>query len=1084
MQVRILVGLLIGTLSVGQSAYAQVTVDGSTSTQVQGNVIAPFAGGTVRGGNLYHSFREFNVPATGISFGALGSSFIDGARIDNIINRVTGNTPSSILGRIESSQTFPRANIFLLNPNGIVFGSNASLNIGGSFYATTATSIGFRTGDVLDSNINNRFFPSSNPADFRFAVDRPAAIINQANLAVKPGGNISLAGGSVISTGNLNASNGSIDIASVPGNSTLILRSPDFIIGIEVRPGVVANRWVGRITELPQLASLLTGQSSVSEASKVVVNPDGSLQLVANSTPTELSTFLLPNGQFDIRGSLDFQRGDVAVKALSTGDVQVVANRNLALLTPNLQSSRSISLRAGNSLIVRDSTTSPATIKAGSNLTLRGDRSIDILALNFPQPAIESGGNITLRSDGNVLGDSNFSSSGSIFVRTSLGTAGSFLSALNFTLGSDGNIQFLPSNNSPGAIRERISAYRNILTIDSRAADVVNRNLAPSSNGVTPTDTQVSSNSAASGNQSSVTTNGNSGSTTSTSATPGSQGSQNSNTSSGTSKGTSTTVASSNPVGILGSASGLAIQAGLSTLNNLSNLAYSGSPVNSPLSNAADLLLQEGRILEAQQTLDLSIVKELEGYLGKVAASKTPTAIVANLSTDRQQLYSNYQAIQERLIQLDRELSALYRVPESERSMTQKGRITELVALQEIAKKEFERFIDRPDVAALAREISEATLKKLQADLRALDRNAVLLYPLIREDRLELILISPDSPPVRRTAFVSRSELYKEIEAFRYALETVYDPSADASVPGRKLYEWLIKPVEDDLLKANAKTILYAPYAQLRYVPIAALHDGKEWLVQRFRINNITAASLQDFSVKPQLPRNLLAGAATQAASVKIGNRAIAFSGLPFAGREVENVTAIIPNSTKLLDKDFSPASTAQELKHHSLIHMATHAEFRPGKPEDSFIMFGNGDRMTLADVRLWSMKNVDLVVLSACETALGAVLGNGEEILGFGYIMQESGARAAIASLWSVDDGGTQALMDIFYTMLKKPNVTTAEALRQAQITLITGDYSALGTEGETVKRNIQNRLPVNVTEYLNHPNYWAPFIIIGNGL
>jgi CHAT domain-containing protein len=134
--------------------------------------------------------------------------------------------------------------------------------------------------------------------------------------------------------------------------------------------------------------------------------------------------------------------------------------------------------------------------------------------------------------------------------------------------------------------------------------------------------------------------------------------------------------------------------------------------------------------------------------------------------------------------------------------------------------------------------------------------------------------------------------------------------------------------------------------------------------------------------------------------------------------------------------------------------------------------------------VRNWSLKNVDLVVLSACDTAQGETLGNGEEILGFGYLMQQGGARAAIASLWSVDDGGTQALMDIFYTMLKRPNMTKAEALRQAQIALITGNYDALGSEGNRIAQSIANRLPVTVTEYLDHPYYWAPFIMIGNGL
>jgi CHAT domain-containing protein len=82
----------------------------------------------------------------------------------------------------------------------------------------------------------------------------------------------------------------------------------------------------------------------------------------------------------------------------------------------------------------------------------------------------------------------------------------------------------------------------------------------------------------------------------------------------------------------------------------------------------------------------------------------------------------------------------------------------------------------------------------------------------------------------------------------------------------------------------------------------------------------------------------------------------------------------------------------------------------------------------------------VELVVLSACETGLGGKLGNGEEILGFGYQMQKTGARAAIASLWAVDDGGTESLMTAFYTFLASSKLTKSEALRQAQIALITG--------------------------------------------
>jgi len=153
-------------------------------------------------------------------------------------------------------------------------------------------------------------------------------------------------------------------------------------------------------------------------------------------------------------------------------------------------------------------------------------------------------------------------------------------------------------------------------------------------------------------------------------------------------------------------------------------------------------------------------------------------------------------------------------------------------------------------------------------------------------------------------------------------------------------------------------------------------------------------------------------------------------------------------------------------------VHLATHAAFVVGKPEDSFILFGNGDRVNFRNVSTWSLPNVDLVVLSACETGLGGKLGNGEEILGFGYQMQQTGARAAIASLWSVDDGGTQALMSAFYNILSGKKLTKTEALRQAQISLING-YSV--KTGNATARQVSN---------FSHPYYWAPFILIGNGL
>jgi CHAT domain-containing protein/tetratricopeptide (TPR) repeat protein len=507
----------------------------------------------------------------------------------------------------------------------------------------------------------------------------------------------------------------------------------------------------------------------------------------------------------------------------------------------------------------------------------------------------------------------------------------------------------------------------------------------------------------------------------------------------------------------------------------------------------ADLLLKQDRVLEAQRVLDLLKVQELEDYLRNVRGNNNTAQGLPNLPPE-QQTWTSYQAILNKAVEIGKELTQLRQIKPENRTAEQEQRIAQLVNAQQKIAGDFNNFIESPEVLALVQQLSPKARKAdlvnnldqfigLQDNLKNLQQKAVLLYPLILDDRIELILTTPDSPPIRRTVPVPKQQLNQTIAAFRSAL---LDRTSDTKTPAQQLYNWLIKPLEADLKAADAQTIIYAPDAQLRYIPLAALHDGQQWLVQRYRINNITAASLTDLNTKPQPQMQVLAGAfATGRYSFKVGEQSFDFSGLPFAGTEVENLAKTVPTTTKLIDTAFTPQVTVPKMDDYTVVHLATHAAFVVGTPDDSFILFGNGDRITLRDIQKWSLKNVDLVVLSACETGLGGKLGNGEEILGLGYQMQRAGARAAIASLWSVDDGGTQALMDTFYTALENRNTTKAEALRQAQIALITGNYTALGQQrGLEVQQRISSSLPANVTSRLNHPYYWAPFILIGNGL
>jgi CHAT domain-containing protein len=349
------------------------------------------------------------------------------------------------------------------------------------------------------------------------------------------------------------------------------------------------------------------------------------------------------------------------------------------------------------------------------------------------------------------------------------------------------------------------------------------------------------------------------------------------------------------------------------------------------------------------------------------------------------------------------------------------------------------------------------------------------------------VITTPNSPPLRRTVEVSQEEFNREIIRFRLALQ---DPTINAVIPAQKLYKWLFEPLEDDLKTANTEVIIYAPDGVLRYIPLVALHDGERWLAERFRVNNITAASLEEMDTRPQPQPKVLAGAFADQSlvrSARIGQRDINFSGLPFAGIEVEGLKNTLPNTSIYVDEAFRLEAIEPKMNGYNVLHFATHAAFVPGDPSESFIVFGNGENPTLRDVGNWSLFNVDLVVLSACETGLGGFDNNGEQILGLGYQFQQRGARAVVASLWQVDDGGTQLLMNEFYRALQQGNSKTA-ALQTAQQALIAGNFSSVGGErspdGGFILVDTGTGLPVNVSNNLNHPYYWASFILIGNGL
>jgi CHAT domain-containing protein/uncharacterized protein HemY len=533
------------------------------------------------------------------------------------------------------------------------------------------------------------------------------------------------------------------------------------------------------------------------------------------------------------------------------------------------------------------------------------------------------------------------------------------------------------------------------------------------------------------------------------------------------------------------------IRAGLQTLPKEQQKSYADS-VADGYRRLADLLLQQNRVMEAQRVLDLLKVQELEDYLRDVRGTSNTATGVPNRPAEKQ-INAGLEAILNRAIENGKLLTELEKTPPEQRNESQAQRIIQLRKDQEKIADYFQDFLTSESVQEQIKKLKTITgantfdleqAQKLQDNLKRLNQDAVVLYPFVLADRIELVLVTPYAPPIRRTVKLDRPQLDATITAFRTALR---HPSRDAITPASQLYDWLIKPIAADLKQANAKTILYAPDDKLRYIPLAALYDrtqpnGKHWLIENYRINNITALSLDDLNTPPQPQLKILAAAFSEGRyQFKIGDETFTFGGLPFARKEVESLGQTIPGTAERFNQAFN-ADLAYTMNDYTVVHLATHASFVVGQPEESFILFGNGDRANLRQIGKWRLPNVDLVVLSACETGVGDNLGTGVEILGLGYQVQKTSARATLASLWQVDDGGTQILMNEFYRQLKSGKTTKAQALQQAQTALIHSQDKGTGNNRATLVP--KGQIPQTVSDRLDHPYYWAPFILIGNGL
>jgi CHAT domain-containing protein/lipopolysaccharide biosynthesis regulator YciM len=349
-----------------------------------------------------------------------------------------------------------------------------------------------------------------------------------------------------------------------------------------------------------------------------------------------------------------------------------------------------------------------------------------------------------------------------------------------------------------------------------------------------------------------------------------------------------------------------------------------------------------------------------------------------------------------------------------------------------------------------------------------IDPKAAVIYTIVLEDSSYTILRLPDgtlkkyavlvnaaNPQGTRQAVASQMVpigsklLQTRIDELRVLLEK--RSTDEYLTEAREIYDALIRPMEADLKAANPATLVFINDGVLRKVPMAALHDGKQFLIERYPI--ATTPSLSLTTRRPFERSN------TKALILGLTLEQAPFAALPNVGAEVAGVQKIL-GGTELVDQAFTLGSMQQRLTKtsYSIIHMATHGKF--GADAASTFLLAYQDRITINQLdevlrTRRSRQPVELLTLSACQTAAG----DNRSALGIAGIAVRAGVKSALATLWFINDQATVPLIEEFYTQLLQPHTTKAQALRQAQIKLISD------------------------REY-NHPAVWAPFILIGNWL
>ena len=366
--------------------------------------------------------------------------------------------------------------------------------------------------------------------------------------------------------------------------------------------------------------------------------------------------------------------------------------------------------------------------------------------------------------------------------------------------------------------------------------------------------------------------------------------------------------------------------------------------------------------------------------------------------------------------------------------------------------KQTQSVIESLKVAELVNFFRNDCIKTQSNDVTRIDKTAAIVYVITLSDRVEVLLNLPDGNIKRYTTAIAASEVESNAIDFQTSLRDV--SSQDYLTLAQTIYNWTIRPLEVDLASNKVQTLVIVSDETLRNIPFAALHDGKQFLIEKY--NLASSPGLQLLDSKPIAKKQitvLLAG---------LTESRFALPPLPAVRQELEIIQKTVRGTSDnlLLNETFTSQNLQNSIQASSfpIVHIATHGKFS-SKVADTFIVAW--DRKVNIEQLSGILRSrerseadpLELLILSACQTATG----DKRSALGLAGIAVRAGARSTIGSLWQISDDATAVLMSNLYAKLSDRNVTRAEALRSSQLTLLKSDK-------------------------FNHPYYWSPFILLGN--